>query len=267
MARPVRLSLPVGSRTPAHAPTPATWAGAVGVNAKELCPEGGTTKLLHFVRHAQGFHNVDPSVIRSAAGLDARLTPEGCEQCEALHRLTAELRPELVVSSPLTRTLQTAERCFGPQRALAAAPLLAVEDVRETVNFLCDARRSRTEIAADFPDADFSCCPHDVDPIWSHYEAIHGSQDDFPKLRESADLGHLAARARAALTWLAARPEKEIVIVSHQAFFWNTFNMVPGRANAHLPALYDFGGDQQLADWMCTGFANCECRSVLADFL
>eukprot|EP00966_Prymnesium_polylepis_P273803 6324955-Prymnesium_polylepis.1 len=130
MPSAARLFLPAGYPPPTSAPRVAAWSGAVGADTASTLDKGH--KLLHFVRHAQGFHNIDQAVMKTQEGLDARLTPEGCRQCAALQQLTDGLRPQLVVSSPLTRTLQTAQRCFGPQRSIAKAPLVALEGVRET---------------------------------------------------------------------------------------------------------------------------------------
>jgi hypothetical protein len=59
-------------------------------------------------------------------------------QCERLALNARDLRPEVIVTSPLTRTVQTAALSFAPQLA-AGVPLVALEAVRETVNYLCDA--------------------------------------------------------------------------------------------------------------------------------
>ena len=86
--------------------------------------------MIHFVRHAEGFHNEavmsathpnlgtapgDPTPIdHTTPGawgfIDAKLTPKGVRQCLAARAGTAaapHCAPELVVVSPLTRTLQT----------------------------------------------------------------------------------------------------------------------------------------------------------------
>jgi len=42
--------------------------------------------------------------------------------------------------------------------------------------------------------------------------------------------------------------------------------MGPGRLHPDVPPIFDFGGDRALEVWMCGGFMNCECRSVLAEF-
>lgn len=265
MVRPVvRLSLPPSVPVPPPSSCISGWTGAVGAKPT------GRQKLLHLVRHAQGYHNINQDALRDPVCLDARLTPEGISQCQALQRAAASLRPEVVVSSPLTRTLQTAELAFGPQRQAAGAPLLALEGIRETVNFLCDARRPLSAIRADFPTADFSACDGDEDVLWKSYEARFGSQEQYTKHRESAELPALAARARDALRWIGARPEREIVVVGHSAFFWNTFNMGSGVGGASgpgsLPPVFDFGGDRALESWLANGFANAEMRSVIADF-
>lgn len=65
---------------------------------------------------------------------------------------------------------------------------MALEHVRETVNFLCDGRRSITAIKADLDfgsSIDFSQIQHDEDFIWASYEQRYGNQEAYCKLRES----------------------------------------------------------------------------------
>ena len=195
------------------------WNGAP-VACQEL---GAGEKLLHFVRHAQGTHNLDPTQNRSPASHDARLTPDGTLQCAALQERTRAICPELVVASPLTRTLQTATLSFEPQLKASNASVVACESLRETVNFLCDGRRSIPVIRSELPDIDFSHVEHDHDQIWAHYENIHGPQSEYAGLRETANLDALRARAAEAMTWISQRPEREIVVVSHCAFLRHLF--------------------------------------------
>lgn len=224
------------------------WSGALDTHAGP-----GGQKLLHFVV----LPDEDPVVTRSALGLDAHLSADGHEQCRQLQQLTESLRPELFVTSPLTRTAQTTLLSFGPQIRASGARIIALDELRETVDYRCDARRARAELAAEFPAIDFSGCA-DHDPLWSKYERRHD--------RESADAPALAARARRALASLAARPEKEMVVVSHRGFLWNTISMgQPDGKFPQMPLVYDFG-DEGVRRWMCSAFADCEVRSVLADF-
>lgn len=128
-------------------------------------------KVLHFVRHAQGYHNVDKRPIQQQDA-DASLTKEGVEQCRRLQRAVAELQPDLIVSSPLTRTLQTASLVFEEQIA-AGVQLIALEAFRETVNFRCDTRRDLSLIKPEFPQvAERLRCEHSVGKgSWKGFDA------------------------------------------------------------------------------------------------
>lgn len=73
------------------------------------------------MRHGQGFHNVaglsDECEYLNPRWLDAHLTPAGFQQAAALRRhlrrLPALLPVEVVVTSPMTRALETATAAFG----------------------------------------------------------------------------------------------------------------------------------------------------------
>jgi hypothetical protein len=69
------------------------------------------TKVVHFIRHGEGFHNV------GIPGFDSHLTPRGWQQARALGRHMFTHLPclevQLVVVSPLMRTLETAAGVFG----------------------------------------------------------------------------------------------------------------------------------------------------------
>ena len=192
-----------------------SWSGAADATDQVTPVVQQNSKVLHFVRHAQGVHNIDKHIMRQPEGLDAQLTDEGRQQCGALAKRVCNLKPELVVTSPLTRTMQTTLLSFGTQLQ-AGVPVVALESVRETVNFYCDARRSLSTIVSDLaPDfarvgatIDTSIgCPHDHDELWASYVERHGPPDTFTSHRETADLPSLAARARAAFAWLGARAE------------------------------------------------------------
>lgn len=75
-------------------------------------------KTVHFVRHAEGFHNVagrnDPSAYLLEEFLDAKITPLGEEQCRKLHLFSKDRLKDvdLVVVSPMNRTIQTGMHSF-----------------------------------------------------------------------------------------------------------------------------------------------------------
>ncbi|KMS99617.1 hypothetical protein BVRB_1g021880 [Beta vulgaris subsp. vulgaris] len=227
-------------------------------------------KTLHLVRHAQGFHNVagekDHESYLSYDYLDASLTPRGWEQVDNLQKHVRasglNKKIELVITSPLTRTIQTAVGVFGAGdcadginvRPLMVAdagnssrpaissfgcpPFLAVELCREHLGVHpCDKRRSKREYETQFPAIDFSLIENEEDILWKE------------DVRETDE--EVAERGMKFLKWLWNRKEKEIAIVSHSGFLFHTLSA--------------FGNDchQVVKDEICTHFANCELRSMV----
>lgn len=213
------------------------------------------SKIIHLVRHAEGTHNVEKNY-RSVENTDAPLTKFGINQCltfsEEIARKLNNI--ECIITSPMTRAIQTAQFCFDEQINNEKVPFIACEEWRETVNYLCDARRETSYLREEFPKVDFEHIKHEADPIWAHYQAIHGSQDDFDKLRELADLNSLKVRCRAALDFIVKREEKEIAIVSHSALFYHLFNSFDD-------SLVKFE-DEDVESLMKDRFENCEVRSI-----
>ncbi|XP_051123856.1 phosphoglycerate mutase-like protein isoform X2 [Andrographis paniculata] len=227
-------------------------------------------KTIHLVRHAQGFHNVagekDHSAYLSPVLFDAQLTPLGWQQVDNLRnhiQATGLLkRVELVVVSPLLRTMQTAVGVFGGGSyengvdapplmventgncnrpaisSLNCPPFVAVELCREHLGVhWCDKRRSITEYSPLFPAIDFSLIESDDDSLWN------------AEVREpDADL---AARGVKFFNWLGTRKEKEIAVVTHSGFLIHT--------------LSSFGNDchPSVKTEICRPFNNCELRSVV----
>lgn len=214
------------------------------------------TKKVHFIRHAEGYHNVATKETGSNDCLlrgdkparehplyDAKLTETGINQAEKLRDILAT-RPsggrsftafDLVVVSPLTRTCETALHVFGRPRPpgssafmpqarrdapahseeaaagirVPAPRFLVREECRERWgHYVCDGRRSITEIAAEFPDFDWSEVEHNEDLYYS---------DE----RESDE--HCCERAVRFLEWLNQRPEKCIAVVTHSSFLRHLF--------------------------------------------
>ncbi|XP_062164645.1 phosphoglycerate mutase-like protein 1 [Alnus glutinosa] len=222
------------------------------------------------VRHAQGIHNVegekDHNAYLSYDLFDAHLSPLGWKQVDNLrtHVQSSGLskRIDLVIVSPLLRTLQTAAGVFGGEAytggvnvpplmvantgnsdhpaisSLNCPPFLAVELCREHLGVHpCDKRRSIREYRPLFPAIDFSLIESDDDILWK------------TDIREKNE--EIAARGMKFLKWLWTREEKEIAIVTHSAFL--------------LHALSAFGNDchPSVKTEICAPFANCELRSVV----
>lgn len=235
-------------------------------------------KTLHLVRHAQGIHNVkrekEPKASFSPELVDTHLTPLGWEQVDNLRKHVNECglakKIELVITSPLTRTMQTAVGVFGGDNlsdgqsapplmvesaensgrsaisSLNCPPFIAMEHCREhlysTLNKVhaFNKRRSISEYQLLFPAIDFS--------------QIENNEDVFWKADTREENSEVVARGLNFFNWLWTRKETEIAIVSHRGFLF------------HI--LQEFGNHCHpvIKDEICKPFANCELRSmVLAD--
>jgi broad specificity phosphatase PhoE len=222
------------------------------------------------VRHAQGVHNVEGEknykAYMSPEYFDAELTPLGWQQVDNLRKHVRSCglfeRIDLVITSPLLRTMQTAVGVFGGEgytdridslplmvanagnsdrpaiSSLDCPPITAVELCREHFGtHPCDRRRSISDYQYLFPAIDFSQIESDEDILWK------------ANVRETTE--ELAARGMKFLEWLWTRKEKEIAIVTHSGFLVHTLNA--------------FGNDCHtlIKKEICKRYANCELRSMI----
>ncbi|KAK6257136.1 hypothetical protein QUC31_000595 [Theobroma cacao] len=200
-------------------------------------------KIIHLVRHGQAMHNVEGDINREALLsphlFDAELSPLGLQQVDRLrkevHASGMLKRIELVVTSPLYRTMQTAIGVFG---TVSWPQIMAVELCRDKMGVRpCDMRRRVSDCQALFPSIDFSMMDGEEDSLWN------------PDVREPDE--KVSVRMAQFMKWLWTRPEQEIVIVSH------------GIILQHI--LYVLGNDSHptVRSALCQRFGNCELRSVV----
>lgn len=193
-------------------------------------PAGG--KVVHFIRHGEGTHNVAQREHRSDPTwdgasepytldtdpawryLDAELNEKGRGQAAALQERTAALSPELLVVSPMRRATQTALAAFDAHVRRGALRPLAQELCHERAGkHTCDKRLPRAELAALYPSVDYSLLQDEDDPYWGD-----------GRTRESVP--DLAARAGQFVSWLMARPERRVAVACHSAILLAIFNAV-----------------------------------------
>ena len=186
------------------------------------------TKTVHFIRHAEGYHNEvnrqfgdDTPVTYTTPNAweyqDAKLTKNGIDQCMYVRQTMIHglIRPELIVVSPFTRTLQTAHLLFSSHRI----PFL-VHDLcgERRGKFTCDKRRSKSEIMQEIQPLytytnetiDFTSYAYktEEDELWS----------------EERELDHdVTQRCIAMMQWLGSRPERDIAIVTHSSWLKHLF--------------------------------------------
>jgi len=156
--------------------------------------------VVHLLRHAQAEHNVDPSPETYKKYRDPVLTELGRSQATALRNSFTQI-PDLMVVSPLRRTLQTALLgLIGPD-----IPVVLNADVQETAGWPCDTGSDIDVLKESFADTnlDFDRLPVD----WNSKEGLWAPTEDA-----------LTARATRVRKWLRDRSEKEIVVVTHAGF-------------------------------------------------
>ncbi|XWS09662.1 hypothetical protein CRYUN_Cryun39dG0008500 [Craigia yunnanensis] len=210
------------------------------------------SKILHLVRHGQAMHNVEGDKNRVALLspdlFDAQLSPLGLQQVAKLqkdvHANGLLNRIELVVTSPLSRAMQTAVGVFGSEGHTISTPncpqIMAVEHCRDRLGVRpCDMRRKVSDCQSLFPSIDFSMMDGEDDNLWN------------PETRESGE--ELATRGTKLLKWLWTRPEKEIVVVSHGLVLQNLLTNLLGINDCN----------PSVGAALCKRFDHCELRSVV----
>ncbi|XP_039069723.1 phosphoglycerate mutase-like protein 1 [Hibiscus syriacus] len=171
-------------------------------------------KIIHLVSHGQAMHNVegdkDREALLSDHLFDAQLSPLGLQQvCKLgkdVHASGLLKKIDLVITSPLYWTVQTAMEVFGSESQAdggnSCPQIMAVELCRDRMGQRpCDMRRRVSECQALFPSIDFSMMDGEEDSMWN------------PDVRESEE--EMAARMVLFMEWLWTRPEQQMVIVSH----------------------------------------------------
>ena len=117
-------------------------------------------KTLYLIRHGEALHNVmfkkmGEAAFRSPLVIDAPLTQMGQEQSIRLgYQWKEKLNIELVLVSPLMRTLETAMNIFGELRT----PIVCQEFLREYPlgRDTCNRRSDRDFLQKKFPKIDFN---------------------------------------------------------------------------------------------------------------
>ncbi|KAI0889119.1 phosphoglycerate mutase-like protein [Annulohypoxylon maeteangense] len=176
---------------------------------------------LILTRHAQAEHNVDSDYWIP----DAPLTPLGKKQAASLSRLIPDLQKEadVVISSPLRRTLQTTYLGYAPaiERLGGLKNVVVLPQAQECNNMPCDTGSSK-EVLESIPEfAVFDLTP--LTPDWNSKEGFW-----------APTVGALTERAQWVRKFLRDRPEKNIVFVSHGDIL-RRITTRPGRESSDYP--------------------------------
>mmetsp|Transcript_31657 Transcript_31657/g.73928 ORF Transcript_31657/g.73928 Transcript_31657/m.73928 type:complete len:322 (+) Transcript_31657:61-1026(+) len=196
-------------------------------------------KLIHFVRHGEGFHNIWRKEEFAAGRVpyakrhnrdqvlpdlhDPHLTDVGREEARMAQAAVEHRSPELLVSSPIRRALETLFIVFS--KAIdSGVPVLAHELCREAFfgkdPSIYDSRLDRASLEKEFPAVNFEhVLPSEQlgsetldDPLWFLSASPYGHCED--GLSEAAHAEH----AFRFMTWVFRRTEREIGIATHSLF-------------------------------------------------
>ncbi|KAJ3802603.1 phosphoglycerate mutase-like protein [Lentinula aff. detonsa] len=157
-----------------------------------------SVKRFHALRHGEAIHNVQ----RGWPERDPPLTEQGLAEAAGIHMTFI---PDLIICSPMTRTIQTLYAILSQLKDLPIQSnsdnVIHVEiwpELRETHDHAtCNLGRPRAEFEAAYPSLDFSRC-HE---LW-----------DYPGHTDERAL----QRAEVILQELKARPESNVLIISHR---------------------------------------------------
>ncbi|KAJ5279995.1 phosphoglycerate mutase family protein-like protein [Penicillium angulare] len=176
---------------------------------------------LYIIRHAQGEHN-DSHHIR-----DALLTDTGKFQCQELQEKFPFLQDvEVILASPLRRTIQTAAYTFAPELEKRQLPMILVPNAQEISSLACDvghdAKITKSEAPNLIKDAAPSWNAMNLDATlvnesWnSKFEAY--IKCTVQKGIYESSLPAVKQRAAEMRNWIYSRPEKHVALVTHGGF-------------------------------------------------
>ena len=156
------------------------------------------TAPMILLRHGQSAFNAHFTATRIDPGIpDPELTQLGHEQARAAADALRHEGLRRIVVSPYTRALQTA----APIAERLGLPVAVHLGVRERYAFSCDVGSPRDDLAAAFPNHDFSA----LDEVW------------WPAVEEPA--GDVVARAARFRAEMAALPDwRHTLVVCHWGF-------------------------------------------------
>ena len=165
---------------------------------------------VYLIRHGQSEFNAaftqgspDPMI------WDAPLTALGCEQARQTRAKIIEVGIRQVLTTPLTRAIQTAKIIFD-----GIAPITIIPDHRELLSHSCDVGVSPTVLRNLFPEMSFE----GLAEVWWH----QGQKNNDGVPVEPLDLFQNRIDAFAGL--IAVMPDRPLAIVGHG----NVFNALAG---------------------------------------
>ena len=167
------------------------------------------SKKVFFIRHGYALHNDLYWIMGKKAYSDYTDTPllhKGYTQADICRKkFKKELEDvELVLVSPLTRTLQTAVTIFG-QSTFTRSKIRALDCLMEYPQGgpeLCNKRKTREILERNYPTVEFTYIPDGKVKWGKNKETIEQLEDRIEEM----------------IKFIKDRPETNIAVVSHSSF-------------------------------------------------
>lgn len=192
--------------------------GGIGMNHTTFQSCRG--KTIFFVRHAEAHHNPTKDYRLK----DPMLTASGVEQALRIRQdfpVDALANVELIVCSPMKRTLQTCQLAFGQQINWRGVRVELLSELQECGGLPCDIGSPVSELADSFPA--FTDEISKLSPDWHSKSGLN-------------DTTHDAASEKAQFLkqWLLKRPENVIIVISHGGTLRGIFDGTVAFENAQV---------------------------------
>ena len=163
-------------------------------------------RTVHLIRHGQSeFNRVWDVEGRDPLIRDAPLSDEGHAQVRAAREAALALQPDVVITSPLTRAIETTLGLYGGSGVRIEVSALHAERVTNTD----DIGSPPHVLAQRFPHLDFA----HLEPVWWH----DGPLDEVGVPVEPGR--RFYPRVASWIDSLHARDEQNIAVVGHSTFF------------------------------------------------
>jgi len=162
-------------------------------------------KKIYLIRHAQSEANAATDLDNPNSYYDARLTNLGKDQTLKTRKKLVNVNFDLMISSPLTRTLQTFSLIFPkPINNTIVLPL-----VREHLDHSCDVGRQPETLKREFPHFDLSS----LKEFWWNNDKLIKE-----KAINQESIEDLDVRVEKFKKWIYQREEQTIAVISHGTF-------------------------------------------------
>lgn len=169
------------------------------------------TKTLYWIRHGESLSNVSEL---NYSIIDPNLTSNGIHQCMNLKKYLKTNKIitniELVIVSPLERTLETCANIIDIDSHNDSIKIISLDEIREHINEPCHKRKNIKEKKKKYPFINFDKITNDVDTM---YKKFNGNE---PK-------SNVISRCEWFINWLKKQKEKNILIITHGNFLLPMF--------------------------------------------